>query len=55
MAGDLSSGYVQGTVAGKAFKVSAARHSQTVDLTGHYSGPADLLALIVGSLLYFLG
>jgi len=55
LSGDLSSGYVQGTVAGKPFKVSASGSSQIVDLTGNYSGPPDLLALIVGALLYFIG
>jgi hypothetical protein len=55
LTGDLSSGYVQGTVAGKPFKVTASTRSQTIRLTGNYSGPSDLLALIVGVLLYFLG
>ena len=55
LAGDLSSGYVQGTAAGQAFKVSASRQSQKVDLRGNYSGPSNLLALIIGTLLYFMG
>jgi len=35
--------------------VSGSRRSQRVDLTGSYAGPPDLLALIVGALLYFMG
>jgi hypothetical protein len=55
LTGDLSSGYVQGTVAGKPFKVTASTRSQAIRLTGNYNGPSDLLAIIVGVLLYFLG
>ena len=55
ISGDLTSGYVKGTVAGKAFNVAASSRSQVVDVTGSYVGPPDLLALIVGALIYFLG
>lgn len=54
VSGDLSGGHVQGTVGGKAFKVTASRKAEAVDLTGDFAGPPDLLALIVGALLYFL-
>jgi len=54
LAGDLTSGYVQGTVGGKAFKVSADVRANVVEVTGTFAGPPALLGIILGSLLYFL-
>ena len=54
LAGDLTSGYVQGMVGGKAFKVNADVRTKVVDVTGTFAGPPALLGIIVGSLLYFL-
>jgi hypothetical protein len=54
LAGDLTSGYVKGTVGGRAFKVNADVTSKVVEVTGTFAGPPALLGIIVGSLLYFL-
>jgi hypothetical protein len=54
LAGDLTSGYVQGRVGGKAFKVKADVRSKVVEVTGTFTGPPALLGIILGSLLYFL-
>lgn len=54
LAGDLTSGYVQGTVGGRAFKVNADVRAKVVEVTGAFVGPPALLGIIVGSLLYFL-
>jgi hypothetical protein len=54
LAGDLTSGYVQGTIGGKAFKVNADVRAKVVEVTGTFAGPPALLAIILGSLLYFL-
>jgi len=54
LAGDLTSGYVQGTVGGKAFKVNADVRAKVVEVTGTFAGPPALLGIILGSLLYFL-
>ena len=54
LSGDLTSGYIEGTVAGTAFRLDAAIKSKVVHITGTYSGPPALLALMVGSLLFFL-
>lgn len=54
LAGDLTSGYVKGTVGGKAFKVNADVRAKVVEITGTFAGPPALLGIILGALLYFL-
>jgi hypothetical protein len=55
---DGQSGTISGTVASKRvrFEISPTNgNAQSVRLTGHYSGPISLLALIVGAASYFGG
>ena len=54
LAEDLRSGYVKGTVGGRAIKVTAEVRATIVEVTGTFAGPPALLGIIVGSLMYFL-
>ncbi len=55
IAGDLRSGLIRGNVGGKPTQLTAKVQSGVIRVTGDYSGPAALLVLAIGSLLYFLG
>lgn len=54
LAANLTSGYVEGKVAGKAFNLNADVRDRVVEVTGRFAGPPALLGIIVGTLLYFL-
>lgn len=54
VAGDLTEGSIDGTVAGEPVTLWAERTEGGTHVHGRYQGPPILLGLIVGVLLYFL-
>ena len=54
IAGDLSRGIVQGTVGDASIRLVAKQSRGAHRIVGTYAGPPGLLALIAGSLVYFL-
>jgi hypothetical protein len=54
VAGDLSSGLIRGYVGKMAVHLVAKQSRGAHRITGTYGGPPELLALTVGSLIYFL-
>lgn len=55
--GDLSGGRIEGLVGGRPMKLNAIvdrSDGHSVDVVGEYDGPAALLTLLVGALIYFL-
>jgi hypothetical protein len=56
ISGDLTSGHVRGVVDGHALRLDASKEQKdgSVRVTGTYGGPPAILALAVGTFLYFI-